>query len=354
MLLHFYVFIVSFGVALITIPGLRRWAFATCTLDVPDERKVHCEVMPRLGGVAIFGAFFLSLLIFVDLSRPMRGLLAGALVVFVTGLVDDLVGLTSRRKFAGQIAGALLTMSISGLHLAHLGNLFGVGDVTLPLWFSIPFTVFAVVGVTNAINLIDGLDGLSGGISVIALGGFALLAYLDGNFEVTLLCAALAGAILGFLRYNFHPSCIFMGDCGSLVVGFLLAFLAIQLTHGPGARVQPVVPLILLGLPIIDTIWVMGARVMRGRSPFTAERNHVHHKFLDLGFGHRASVLIIYAISIFWMLIGFFLRFWPAWQLLALFLVLTTLSYRFMHAVGASSGEESLTWRQSSPSSVKE
>ncbi len=333
MLVHFYIFMTALFVSLIAVPGLRKWAFDTGTLDLSDERKVHKGMMPRLGGVAIFLAFFFSVLIFIDLSPVMRGILAGALVLFVTGLVDDLVGLSPKRKFAGEIVGTVVTISISGLYITDLGNLFGYGDVVLPLWLAIPFTVFAVVGVINAINLIDGLDGLSGGVSMVALGGFALLALLDGNTEVTLLCAALIGAVLGFLKFNSYPARIFMGDVGSLVVGFLLAFLAVHLTQRPAAGVQAVVPMLLLGLPIIDTIWVMGARIARGVSPFTAEKTHVHHKFMDIGFGHRTSVLIIYAISIFWAVVGILLRDQPAWQLLLLFVVLTTIGYQLMRFV---------------------
>lgn len=333
MLIHFYIFITALFASLIAVPGLRKWAFDTGTLDLSDERKVHKGMMPRLGGVAIFLAFFFSLLVFVDPSPMIRGILAGALVLFVTGLIDDLSGLTPKRKFLGEILGTAVTMYVSGLHISHLGNLFGTGDIVLPLWLALPFTVFAVVGVINAINLIDGLDGLSGGVSIIALGGFVLLGILYGNTEVTLLCAALIGAIFGFLKYNSYPARIFMGDVGSLVVGFLLAFMAIHLTQGPGAKVPAVVPLLLLGLPIIDTVWVMASRILRGISPFAADKTHVHHKFLDIGFKHKTSVVIIYSISMFWAVVGILLRDQPAWLLLLLFFVLSTVGYQAMRFV---------------------
>lgn len=333
MLIHFYIFITALFASLIAVPGLRKWAFDTGTLDLSDERKVHKGMMPRLGGVAIFLAFFFSLLVFVDPSPVVRGILAGALVLFVTGLIDDLAGLSPKRKFVGEIIGTAVTIAISGLHISHLGNLFGTGDIILPIWLAIPFTVFAVVGVINAINLIDGLDGLSGGLSVIALSSFLLLGALYGNNEVTVLCAALIGAILGFLKYNSYPARIFMGDVGSLVVGFILAFMAIHLTQGTAAKVPAIVPVLILGLPIIDTVWVMVTRMLRGLSPFSPDKTHVHHKFLDIGFKHNTSVVIIYSISMFWAVVAIVFREQPAWQLLLLFFVLTAIGYQLMRFV---------------------
>lgn len=333
MLLHSYIFIVALFTSLIAVPGLRKWAFDTGTLDLSDERKVHKGMMPRLGGVAIFLAFFVSLLVFVDLTPVVRGILAGSLILFVTGLIDDLVGLSPKRKFLGEIIGTCVTIAISGLQISQLGNLFGTGEMILPLWLAVPFTVFAVVGVINAINLIDGLDGLSGGISIIALSGFALLALLDGNVEVTLLCAALIGAVLGFLKYNAYPARIFMGDVGSLVVGFLLAFIAVHLTQRPGSGIQSIVPLLMLGVPIVDTIWVMASRIARGVSPFVAEKTHVHHKLLDIGFQHKTSVLLIYAITLFWTFIAIFQREQAAWQLLLFFVLASFVGYQFLRFV---------------------
>lgn len=333
MLLHFYIFMTALFAALLAVPSLRNWAFDSGTLDLSDERKVHKGEMPRLGGVAIFLAFVFSLLLFVEMSAALRGILAGAMVLFVTGLIDDLVGLSPKKKFVGEIFGTVVTMAVGKLYITDLGNLLGYGDIVLPLWLALPFTLFAVVGVINAINLIDGLDGLSGGVSLIALGAFMLLGYMSGNHEMTLICAALIGALLGFLKYNSYPARIFMGDVGSLVVGFILAFLAVHLTQSPGAQVQPIVPLIILGVPIIDTIWVMGRRLLKGVSPFNADMTHVHHKFLDIGFNHRLSVLVIYGISLFWATIGVTLHETPGWQLLLLFTGVSLVSYQLLRYI---------------------
>ena len=333
MLVHFYIFLTSLFAALLAVPSLRKWAFDTGVLDLSDERKVHKGMMPRLGGVAIFFGFIFSLLLFVEMSDTLRGFLAGAMLLFVTGLADDLVGLSPKKKFLGEICGTMVTIVVGKLYITELGNLFGFGDIVLPIYLAIPFTLFAVVGVINAINLIDGLDGLSGGISVIALSSFGLLAYLEGHHEMTLICAAMTGALLGFLNYNSYPARIFMGDVGSLVIGFTLAFLAIGLTQTEGTFIQPIVPLIIIGLPIMDTVWVMSCRMLHGKSPFDADKTHVHHKFLDIGFNHRLSVLIIYGISLFWAVVGIAFRDAPAWLLLFTFIAVSLFLYQILRFI---------------------
>lgn len=322
-----YIFMTALFAALFMIPFLQRWALERGEVDLPDARKVHSVAIPRLGGIAIFLSFLFSLLVHGEMTPAARGILAGGLVVFVTGLVDDLSGLTPRRKFLGEIAGCLLAVVVGRLYLTNLGDLFGLGPVVLPLWLAIPFTLFAVVGVINAVNLIDGLDGLSGGVSVIALTAFLTLAWQDGHAGVAALCAGLLGGLLGFLKYNFYPARIFMGDAGSLTVGFVLGFLAILLTQQPGASISPMVPVLVLGVPILDTIWVMTRRTLCGGSPFAPDRTHVHHKFLDLGFQHRFTVIIIYAISLFWAVFAVLFRHLPAWQLLACFLLVSIANY---------------------------
>lgn len=327
LLFSFYLFMTALFAALIMVPLLRKWAVEYGALDQPNERKVHSAAIPRLGGVAIFGAFLFALLVFMDFSIEIRGLVAGALVVFVTGLVDDIYGLSAKRKFFGQIAACLVTILVGDLYLINLGDLFGFGEVILPTWFSIPFTVFAVVGIINSINLIDGLDGLAGGVSVIALSAFMLIDLHAGSGETMLICAALLGALLGFLKYNTYPARIFMGDVGSLVVGFLLGFLAIKLTQRPGQDINPVVPVLILGLPIIDTLWVMTRRVLCRVSPFCPDMTHLHHRFLELGFQHRFTVLIIYGVSLFWAVFALVFHAWPEYLMLVSYLVITTASY---------------------------
>lgn len=323
----FYIFITAMFSSLIMVPFLRRWALDKGIVDTPGGRKNHLNLTPRLGGIAIAMSMFFAMLVFVDLTREIRGILAGVMVVFFTGLLDDLVGLTAKQKLIGEIGGAVVAIMVGGVYLSNLGNLFGTGDLVMPGWLGIPFTVFAVIGVVNAINLIDGLDGLSGGVSVIALAAFFLLGLYNGNVLVMVMGAGLLGALLGFLKYNFFPARIFMGDTGSLVIGFMLAFISIQLTQTTGSSVAPVIPLIILGVPIIDTLQVMGSRLLRGQSPFVADRTHIHHKFLDLGFQHRFTVIIIYSISLFWGGIAVFYHKMDGYLLLLIYAVVSCLFY---------------------------
>ncbi|MBE0504508.1 MAG: undecaprenyl/decaprenyl-phosphate alpha-N-acetylglucosaminyl 1-phosphate transferase [Desulfuromonadales bacterium] len=322
-----YIFMTALFAALIMVPPLRRWALQSGNVDQPDARKVHSSAIPRIGGIAIFMSFLFSCLVFVDLVPPVRGILAGGLVIFCTGLIDDISGLTPKHKFLGEIVACLVAIFVGGLHIHTLGNLFGTGPIILPFWVAIPFTVFAVVGVINAINLLDGLDGLAGGVSVIALTCFAILAYQNDNSQALMLCIALLGALLGFLKYNFFPARIFMGDTGSLGLGFALGFMAVYLTQLPASRLNPVVPVLILALPILDTIWVMIHRLLHRTSPFAPDQSHLHHKFLNLGFQHRYTVIFIYGISLFWGMVAILFRHADEHLLLLTYLGVTLSSY---------------------------
>ncbi|MDD2320999.1 MAG: MraY family glycosyltransferase [Geobacteraceae bacterium] len=322
-----YIFLIALFSSMAMVPFLMRWAFDTGAIDVPDARKKHKKAVPRIGGVAICMGWLFSLLIYVDMSREVRGILAGTLIIFFTGLIDDLYGLSPKRKFQGQIAACLVTIFVGHISIFTLGNLFGNSTLLLPSWLGIPFTVVTVVGVVNAFNLMDGLDGLAGGISVIALSAFMVLGHLSGNLMLMALCAALLGAVLGFLKFNLYPARIFMGDTGSLVVGFVIAFLAILTTQTPGSGVAPIVVVLILGLPIVDTLRVMGRRILHRKSPFSPDRTHLHHNFLDLGLQHRYTVLAIYGLSIFWATFAVMARNWDDRYLLAAFVLLMMLFY---------------------------
>jgi len=319
--------------ALIMVPFIRQWALDKENVDQPDPRKIHDVPMPRLGGIAIFLAFLFSAIIFLPIDESIRGLLAGMLIIFATGVVDDLNGITSRSKFAGQVAACFTTILVGKLYLTDLGNLFGFGPVVMPVWLGILFTVFAVVGVINAINLIDGLDGLAGGVSSIALTAFFLIGWLENDPVTMILSAALVGAIFGFLKYNFYPARIFMGDTGSMVVGYVLAFIAVASTQRSGSSISPMVPVLILGLPLLDTVWVMTRRIVKRMSPFAADRTHIHHQFLDLGFEHRFTVVIIYTISLFWAICALLLRNSPEYVLLLFYLATALGSYFLLRSL---------------------
>lgn len=305
---YFYIFLLTLSFSLIMVPMLRRWAIEKQEYDIPDQRKVHVHPVPRLGGVAIFMGVLFALLTFNEVNHQVRAILAGGLILFITGLVDDLHGLSSKKKFLGQIVACIVTMSVGDLYISQLGDLFGLGNIVLPIWLAYPFTLFAVVGVINAINLLDGLDGLAGGFSVISLGAFLSLGSHHAYLNTSVLCIALIGGLVGFLRYNAHPATIFMGDAGSLTVGFLLGFLAVLMTQQPGSGIRPVVPFIILGLPILDTLRVMVSRMCKKQHPFAPDRTHVHHKLLDLGLNHRFAVLAIHGLSLAWAVVALALR----------------------------------------------
>ena len=341
---------------LIMVPFLHRWGVKHEILDLPDERKVHHHAIPRLGGIAICGVLVLTLLLYVDLQREIRGILAGVLIIFFTGLMDDLHGISPLRKFFSEICAVLATMTIGNLYIRTLGDLFGTGEIILPYWLAISFTLVAIVGVVNAFNLIDGLDGLSGGVSVITLVAFGVLAFQTANYEGLVLCAALLGSVLGFLKYNFFPARIFMGDSGSLVIGFVISFLSLHLTQGSTGQVQPVVPLLIIGLPVADTLWVMISRLCARQSPFVADRTHVHHKFLKLGFSHRNTVFLLYIISLLCAIIAVSFRNKQAELLFGGYIVTSLLFYLALHFLSTRQhlfgllGRESTSWIRQSES----
>lgn len=313
----FYILLTALFVVLILIPPITRLAINLDKVDIPDERKIHSGKIPRLAGIAIFLAVLFSILLFCDITSPVRGFLAGGVIIFATGLYDDLIGLRPGWKLLGEILAALTAVLIGDVALSNLGNLFGTGEIHLG-WLAIPFTVLGIVGVTNAINLLDGLDGLAGGISAIAAVALALLAYMAGHQQLLYLLVALLGALLGFLKFNTYPARIFMGDSGSLFIGFSLAFFSVILCGGAESHVSAVTPLLLLVVPIVDTFIVMVSRWRRGLALSSPDNNHIHHRLLGVGFGHKSTVIIIYTLSYCMAIVAIGLSRLPDYQQLAL------------------------------------
>lgn len=304
-------FLVAFALSLLTAllltPAVRWGSVRAGLVDSPTQtRKVHRAPIPRLGGIAIAVAFFTPIvgLFFYDndvssaylgdLSRVV-GLFGGAVVVVLLGLADDVFGLRPRTKFAVQVAVAIGVYFL-GYQIGRIANPFGP-NLDLGL-FSLPVTVLWIVGVMNAINLIDGLDGLAGGVSLFSVLTLFLLALVSGNVVVGLTAAALAGALIGFLRYNFNPASIFMGDSGSLFLGFVLSTTAISGSAKSSTLVALTIPLLALGLPLLDTSLAILRRFLAGRPIFGADRGHIHHRLLDLGLTHRQVVLVLYGICV--------------------------------------------------------
>ncbi len=289
---------------LLITPLVRRLAHRLELLDHPgDHRKVHQFPVPRLGGVAMVIAFGVGLALATlaagDLNAggldPNRApaILAGVTLLLVLGVIDDTRGMRALIKLAVQVAAALLAFGL-GLSLDRLHFPWGVVELG-PL--ALPITVAWIVGVINAVNLIDGLDGLASGVVLTVLGAFAVLAALDGVDPTLYLIAATIGAAAGFLAYNLHPATIIMGDTGSMFLGFVVAAVGISLAQDGVNPVPPWVPVIALGVPILDTIWAVIRRTARGDAFYVADRGHIHHQLLRLGLSQRDAMLTLTAVS---------------------------------------------------------
>jgi UDP-GlcNAc:undecaprenyl-phosphate GlcNAc-1-phosphate transferase len=302
----FLAFVVALTITAALIPVLVHWAPMIGLTDAPGPRKVHSIPVPRVGGLAMAVGLLLPTLITVELTPSIRGLLLGLVVLLIFGLWDDRVTLGYRTKFAGQVLAAGLCMIVGNV---HVGTLMIGSVIVLPQAASIFITFVFLIGITNAVNLADGLDGLAGGLVLLCLCAIALFAAMSGNVTVAETALIEAGAVLGFLRFNTHPARIFMGDSGSQMLGFSVGALALLATQGDASPLSAALPLLLLGLPIMDTLTVMLTRIRAGRSPFSADSNHLHHRLLALGFAHREAVLLIYLMQVGLVLLAYFLRF---------------------------------------------
>jgi UDP-GlcNAc:undecaprenyl-phosphate GlcNAc-1-phosphate transferase len=305
--MHLFVsFIVALSVTAVLIPPLSRWAPAFGLTDRPGPRKVHAVPVPRIGGIAMAIGMMAALLWGVEMRPDVSGLLTGLAVLLVFGIWDDRAELRYLPKLAGQLLAAVAVMHIADLRIDSL-TIFS--RESMPGWVSAPLTLLFLVGITNAVNLSDGLDGLAGGMVLLCLSAVALFAASSGNAAVVLIALSQGGAVLGFLRFNTFPARVFMGDAGSQVLGFTLGVLAILATQGSASVVSASLPLLLLGVPVLDTLLVMGRRLAEGRSPFSSDRLHLHHRLLGLGFPHRGAVAIIYLAQGAMILAAWFLRF---------------------------------------------
>ncbi|RHR08854.1 undecaprenyl/decaprenyl-phosphate alpha-N-acetylglucosaminyl 1-phosphate transferase [Pseudoflavonifractor sp. AF19-9AC] len=286
-------------VALISTPVVRSLAFRIGAVDVPkDGRRMHDHPIPRMGGLAIFFGFVLSVLVFLPLTPQLRSMLLGAVVIVILGIFDDIYALSAKLKFAVQIFAALLAV-MGGNRIMMLSNIniFSSEPYWELGWLSYPITIFWIVGITNAVNLIDGLDGLACGVSTISSMTLLVIALNVSEPDVAVLTAALAGACIGFLPYNLNPAKIFMGDTGSTFLGFVLATVSIQGLFKFYTIFSFAVPFLMLALPIFDTCFAILRRVSKGQSPMAPDRGHIHHRLIDMGFSQKQAVAVLYVIS---------------------------------------------------------
>jgi UDP-GlcNAc:undecaprenyl-phosphate GlcNAc-1-phosphate transferase len=286
------------GLGLLFTPCLRRLAFKVGALDQPNARKIHRQAMPLLGGVAVYLSFWIVAALALHLyggGGRLQGLFWGSTLILLLGIYDDLKGLSYQAKFAGQFAAALILL-LYNIRIEFITIPFR--EITFLGIFIIPLTLIWVVGITNAVNLIDGADGLAAGVSAIA--ALVMFALTRGELQpIPLLTLILAGAALGFLPYNFSPARIFLGDAGSLFLGFMLSALAIIGVTKQAALTTLIIPVLIFGLPITDTLYAMWRRFRNRRPIFQADNGHIHHRLLDLGLSTRQTVTVLYLCSIY-------------------------------------------------------
>ena len=296
-----FAFIVSFAFTFATTPLVRRSAFKIGAIDIPkDNRRMHKKPTPRIGGLAIIFGFTVATLCFAQPSRQLYGTLAGAAIIAVMGVIDDCKNLPAKLKFVIQIIAALVVVFAGDIKIDVFTNPNFLSDNpywVLPEWLSVTLTVIWIVFITNAVNFIDGLDGLAAGVSAIMSISLVFISIRVGEYPIAILGIALMGSCFGFLPFNFNPAKIFMGDTGSTFLGFMLATLSIQGVFKSYAVISFAVPLLILGLPLFDALFAMIRRILRGQSPMTADRGHLHHRLVDMGFSQKQTVFILYAIS---------------------------------------------------------
>ncbi len=299
--------ITSFIIVLLATPSFIKIAIHKRLFDEPSEaRKIHTKITPSMGGLMIFAGTVFSFLLWLPVNEMgiIKYLIPSLLIMFFVGMKDDIIGTAPVKKLAAHLFVAFIMVLMANVKLTSLHGLFGVREI--PEWAGIMLSVFTFIVIINAFNLIDGVDGLAGGVGVIAAGVFGLWFYYAGDMTYAVLSFALAGSLLGFLRFNFNPAKIFMGDSGSLTIGFLFAVLAIEMIEYDPQKLpliiknisKPILAMSILVYPLIDTIRVFTLRALKGISPFTADRNHIHHRLMDLGLGHKQTVIIIYIFNL--------------------------------------------------------
>ena len=267
-------------------------------VDRPNFRKVHTKPISVMGGTVILFSFLIGIWLGHPIEREVKPLILGAIIMYLVGLIDDIYDLKPYIKLTGQIVAALV-VTLYGITIDFISLPMGP---TIHFGFlSIPITVIWIVAITNAINLIDGLDGLASGVSAIGLMTIGFIAILQANIFIIMICCVLLGSLIGFLFYNFHPAKIFLGDSGALMIGFIIGFLSL-LGFKNITFIALFFPIVILAVPFIDTLFAMIRRMKKGQHIMQADKSHLHHKLLALGYSHRQTVLLIYSIAIMFSL----------------------------------------------------
>ncbi|MEF3305146.1 MraY family glycosyltransferase [Paenibacillus sp. GYB003] len=329
-------FLAACVLAVILTPAVKKFAFFAGAVDKPNQRKVHTRIMPRLGGLAVFLAFVGAFFVIAPMADALNwkvatALLIGSSLIVLVGALDDRFDLSPKTKLLVELVAALVIVFYGDIQIDLVNLPFG--DAFETKWLSAPLTIFWIVGVTNAVNLIDGLDGLAAGVSGIANATMLVMAIMMGNVTVILFSALLLGSIVGFLFYNFHPAKIFMGDSGALFLGFCLATLSV-LGFKQATLVSFIVPVLILGVPLSDTFFAIVRRKLNKMPISVADKNHLHHCLLQMGLGHRNTVLVIYGVSVFFGLCAILLSQTSQWVTLVLIAVILIVLQVGAEAIG--------------------
>jgi UDP-GlcNAc:undecaprenyl-phosphate/decaprenyl-phosphate GlcNAc-1-phosphate transferase len=331
-------FLTAFIVVLFTMPSLIKVAIMKHLVDEPKEdRKVHVDSVPTIGGIIIFAAIIFSYAIWFPSSakiglpdagfrtlyyamgnayQEFKFIMASLVLLFFMGVKDDIIGFSPVKKLVGHLIVGYILVVMAHIRIKDMHGIFGLYE--LPEHWSIAFSFFTYIVLVNAFNLIDGLDGLAGGIGVISALAFGTWFYLAGNVPDALLALVLAGALSGFLVFNYHPARVFMGDSGSLIVGAVISVLAMRVVDHPTAKLPydlrvvptPLFAMAVIAYPLVDTFRVFVIRTARGTSPFKADRNHIHHRLMALGLGHRGTTAVLYIYAALIIGISMFTRWW--------------------------------------------
>jgi len=330
--------VTAFLVVVFTMPSLIKVARMKHLVDEPSEaRKLHARSVPTIGGIIIFASVIFSYALWFPDAKligagdqgykslymamgqaysDLKYLMAAMVLLFFIGVKDDIIGFSPVKKLVGHMVVGYILVVMAGIRITDMHGIFGVYE--LPDSISIAFSFFVYVVLVNAINLIDGVDGLAGGIGLIASLAFGIWLLQAGDVALSLLAFVLAGALAGFLVFNFHPARIFMGDSGSLIIGAILAVLAMRVVDHDTSRLphylrqvsSPIFVMSVLAYPLVDTLRVFIYRMVRGRSPFSADRNHIHHRLMALGLGHRGTTMVLYAYAVLIIALSFTTRSW--------------------------------------------
>lgn len=342
--------LLAFGIALLVTPLVKKLAFKCGAVDRPNQRKVHHKLMPRLGGLAIYLSFVAAVCVTQNINWQVVGLICGGSLIVLLGFIDDTRGVSPRVKLAGQVLAACAVIPF-GLEVKFLTGPFSSEEIALGL-FSIPVTVLWLVSVTNAVNLIDGLDGLAGGTSFIALLTLAAAVGIEitrngvypGQVDAVVLALILAGAVLGFLRYNFYPARIFLGDSGSMFLGFSVAVLSIMGLAKGATFISVIIPVVILGIPLLDTVFAIIRRYNGHKPIFQPDKEHLHHKLMEMGLSHRQVVLCIYAVNVVLGLSAIVLTLITPKQAVLFLAVLSTVILMAANKVGVTGAERQASY----------